>query len=156
MLWNVVLEKALESLLDCKAIKPLSPKGNQSWIFIGRTDAEAEAPILWPPDAKSQLIGKDPDAGKDWRQEEKGTDRMRQLDDITDSMDKSLSKFQKTVKDRKGWPAVVHEVCKESTLRRLAEWLNKKTTAGWFWHPLMYEIICSSEQPFSSFPKILV
>ena len=72
-LWTVVLEKTLEGPLDCKEIKPVNSKGNQSWIFIGRTDAEAKAPILWPPDAKSWLIGKDPDAGKDWRQEEKGT-----------------------------------------------------------------------------------
>ena len=70
--WTVVLEKALESPLDCKEIKPVSPKGNQPWIFIGRTDAEAETPILWPPDGKSWLIWKDPDAGKDWGQEEKG------------------------------------------------------------------------------------
>ena len=70
--WTVVLEKTLESPLDYKEIKPVNPKGNQSWIFIGRTDAEAETPILWPPDAKNWLIGKDPDAGKDWRQEEKG------------------------------------------------------------------------------------
>ena len=69
---TVVLEKTLENPLDCKEIKPVNPKGNQSWIFIGRTDAEAENPILWPPDAKSQLIRKDPDTGKDWRQEEKG------------------------------------------------------------------------------------
>ena len=71
--WTVVLEKTLESHLNCKEIQPVHPKGNQSWIFIGRTDAEAEAPILWLPDAKSQLIRKDPDAGKDWRQKEKGT-----------------------------------------------------------------------------------
>ena len=71
--WTVVLEKALESPLDCKEIKPVNPKGNQSWIFIGRTDAEMEAPILWPPDARNWLTGKDPDAGKDWRREEKGT-----------------------------------------------------------------------------------
>ena len=69
--WTVVLEKTLESPLDCKEIKPVNPKGNQSWIFIGRTDAEAETPILWPPHAKSWLIGKDPDARKDWGQEEK-------------------------------------------------------------------------------------
>ena len=69
---TVVLEKILESSLDSKEIQPVHPKGNQSWIFIGRTDAEAETPILWPPDAKSQLFGKDPDAGKDWGQEEKG------------------------------------------------------------------------------------
>ena len=71
--WTVVLKKTLESPLDCKEIQPVHPKGNQSWIFIGRTDAEVETPILWPPDAKSWHIGKDPDAGKDWRREEKGT-----------------------------------------------------------------------------------
>ena len=71
--WTVVLEKTLESPLNYKDIKPVNSKGNQPWIFIGRTDAEAEAPILWPPDAKSQLIGKGPDAGKEWREEEKGT-----------------------------------------------------------------------------------
>ena len=70
--WTVVLEKTLESPLDCKETQPVNPKGNQSWIFFGRTDAEAEAPILWPPDTKSWLTGKDPDAGKDWRQK-KGT-----------------------------------------------------------------------------------
>ena len=70
--WTVVLEKTLESPLDCKEIQPVHPKGDQSWIFIGRTEVEAEAPILWPPYAKSRLIGKDPDAGKDWGQEEKG------------------------------------------------------------------------------------
>ena len=74
MLWfyAVVLEKTRENPLNCKEIKPVNPKGNQSWTFNGRTDAETEGPILWPPDAKSQLIGKDPDAGKDWRQKEKG------------------------------------------------------------------------------------
>jgi len=70
--WTVVLEKTLESSLDCKEIQLVNPKGNQSWIFIGRTDAEAETPKFWPPDVKNGLIGKDPDAGKDWRQEEKG------------------------------------------------------------------------------------
>ena len=71
--WTVVLEKTLKSPLDCKEIQPVHPKGDQSWVFIGRTDAEAKAPILWPPDAKNWLIWKDPDAGKDWRWEEKGT-----------------------------------------------------------------------------------
>ena len=70
--WIVVLEKSLESPLESKEIKPVNPKGNQPWIFTGRTDAEAEASILKPPDAKSQLTGKDPDAGKDWKQKEKG------------------------------------------------------------------------------------
>ena len=71
--WTVVLVKTLESSLDCKEIKPINPKGNQSWIFIGRTDAEAEAPTLWLPDEKNWLTEKDPDGGKDWGQEEKGT-----------------------------------------------------------------------------------
>ena len=71
--WTVVLEKTLESPLDCKEIQPLHPKGDQSWVFIGRTDVEAETPVLWPPDVKNWLICKDPDAGKDWRQEKKGT-----------------------------------------------------------------------------------
>ena len=71
--WTVVLEKTLESSLICKEVKPVHPKGDQSWIFIGKTDAEAETPILWPPDAKSWLIGKDPDAEKDWRREQTGT-----------------------------------------------------------------------------------
>ena len=71
--WSVVLEKTLESPWNCKEIKSISPKGNQAWIFIGRTDAEAKAPIFWPPDVKNWHTGKDPDAGKDWRQEEKGT-----------------------------------------------------------------------------------
>ena len=71
--WTVMLEKTLESPLDCKEIQPAHPEGNQSWMFIGRTDFEAETPILWSPDAKSWLIGKDPDAEKDWRREEKGT-----------------------------------------------------------------------------------
>ena len=71
MLWTVVLEKTLKSALDCKEIQPVNPKGNQSWKFTGRTDAKAEIPILWPPDEKNWLIGKDPDAGKDWRREEK-------------------------------------------------------------------------------------
>ena len=71
--WTVALEKTLESPLDCKEIKPVNPKGNLSWTFIGRTDAEAETPILWPPDVKNWFTGKDPDAGKDWGQEEKGT-----------------------------------------------------------------------------------
>ena len=87
----MVLEKTLESSLDCKEIQPVHPKGDQFWVFTGRTDAETETPILWPPSAKSQLIGKDPDAGRDWGQEEKGTTEDEMADGITDSMDMSLS-----------------------------------------------------------------
>ena len=87
--WTVVLEKTLESPLGCKEIQPVNPKGNQSWIFIGRTDAEAETPIPWSPGSKNWLIEKDPDAGKDWGQEENRWQRMRWLDGITDSMDMS-------------------------------------------------------------------
>ena len=89
--WTVVLEKTLESPLYYKSIKPINPKGNQSWVFIGRTDAETEAPILWPPHAKNRLFGKDSDAGKDWRQEEKGMTEDGWLDGITDSMDMNLT-----------------------------------------------------------------
>ena len=96
----MVLEKTVESPLDYK-IKPVSPKGNQSWIFIGSADFEAEAPVLWPPDIKTRLTGKDPDAGKDWGQVEKGVvteDEM--VGGIIDPMNMSLNKFQEIVKDR--------------------------------------------------------
>ena len=94
--WTVLL-KTLESPLDSKEIKPVNPEGNQLWIFIGRTDAEVEAPILWSPDGKSQLIGKDSDAGKDWGRRRRRWQRMRWLYGIINSTDIHLSKFQETV-----------------------------------------------------------
>ena len=97
--WIVVLEKTLESPLDCKEIKPVSPKGNQSWIFIGRTDAEAKAPTLWPPDGKSWLIGKDPDAWEYWKQKEKGV-AEDEIDSSTDSVNMNLSKLWEREEDR--------------------------------------------------------
>ena len=96
--WTVVLEKTLESPLDSKEIKPVHPKGNQPWIFTGRTDAEAETPILWPPVMKNQLTGKDPDAGKEGRTR-RGWQRIRWVDGIIDSMNMSLSRFRDIVKD---------------------------------------------------------
>ena len=95
--WTVVLKKTLENPLDCKEIKPVNHKGNQSWIFIGRTDAEAETPILWPPDAKNWLLGKDPHLGKTEGRQRRGWQRVRWLNGITDLMDVRLSKLQELV-----------------------------------------------------------
>ena len=109
--WTVVLEKTLESLLDSKEIQPVHPKGNQSWIFIGRTDAEAETPILWPPDVKNWFIGRDPDTGKDCGWEEKGTaeDEMVQWHHWLDGHEFEL------VMDKEAWSAAVHGVAKNWT-----------------------------------------
>ena len=123
-----------EDSLECLGLQgdqPIHPKGDQSWILIGRTDAEAEAPILWPPDARNWLIGKDPDAGKDWRREEKGTTE-HEIAGFTDSMDMSVSKLWALVRDREAWCATVHEVVKSQTW--LSHWteLIKQRWANFF------------------------
>ena len=123
----VVLEKTVESPLDCKEMQPVHPKGNQSWIFIERINSEAGTVILWSPDAKNQLIGKDPDAGKDWRQKEKGM-TVDDMDDITDTMDMSLSRPQELVMDREAWHAAAHGVAKSD----MTEWLNWTEINGWW------------------------
>ena len=126
--WTVVLVKTLESPLDCKEIQPVHPKGehrDQSRVFIGRTDAEAETPILWPPHGKSWLIGKDPDAGRDWGQEKKGTteDEMAGLHHLLDGHE--LSKLWEFVMDGEAWRAVIHGVAKSRT------WLSNWTELNW-------------------------
>ena len=110
--------------LDCKEIQPVHPKGDQSWEIIGRTDAEAETPILWPPHANSWFIGKDPDAGRVWGRRRRGWETMRWLDGITDLIGMSWSKLQEFVMDREAWRALIHGVAKSRT--RLSDWTELK------------------------------
>ena len=124
--WTVVLENTLESPLDCKKIQSVNPKANQSWIFIGKTYAEAETPILWPPDVKNWLIWKDPDTGKDWHWKRRQQQRIRLLDGIADWMDLNLSKLQELVMDMEGWSTAVHGVTKSWT--QLNDWAELNWT----------------------------
>ena len=124
--WTMCWRTTFESPLNSKEIKPVNSNRNQPWVFIGRTDAKATAPILWPPDAKCCVIGKDPGAEKDWERRIWRQQRLRCLDDIADSMGMSSSMFWETVKDRESWHATIHGVAANQS--QLSNWTAKRKT----------------------------
>ena len=141
--WTVALEKTLESPLDSKEIQPVHPKGNQSWLFIGGTDNEAETPILWPPDVKNWFFWEDPDAGKDWRREEKGMTEDETVRWHHQLNNMILSKLWELVMDREAWCAVVHGVAKCRT------WLSDWTELNF----LLWDTLLSLPESVSQIAK---
>ena len=150
---GLVLKKTLENPLDCKEIQPVHPKGDQSWVFIGKTDVEAETPVLWPPDVKSWLIWKDPDAGKDWRQEEKESTEDEMVGWHHWHSGHEFGGLRELVMDMEAWRAGIHGVAKSRT--RLSDWtelihpyplspyqnLKKSWSMNSFLSPQMFECL---------------
>ena len=129
--WTVVLEKTLECPLDCKEIQPVHSEGDQPWDFFGRNDAKAKTPVIWPPHAKSWLIGKDSDAGRDWWQEEKGMTE-EEMAGWHHQLDRhEFGELQELVMDREAWSAAIHEVTKSRT--RLSHWTELNSLEGKLW-----------------------